>query len=282
MIPEKYAEYVKRVVCRFSCGAASAVATKVTLKALSGDCDVVVQYLDTGSEHPDNQRFLLECESWFGVRVERLKSEKYSDIWEVFEDVRFLSGVHGAPCTRILKRAVGDAALSPNDDLVVMGYTADKSDSARAVRLCENNPEIMFCFPLIQEGITKAHCLSILSNVGIEIPAMYRLGYNNNNCIGCVKGGIGYWNKIRRDFPEVFERMAKLERKIQATRRKKNADVAMLRRKRDGMNTPLYLDELDPNDGRAPEPMSCDMFCSVESEQIAAALKPAGEGGSDE
>ena len=43
---------------------------------------------------------------------------------------------------------------------------------------------------------------------------MYKLGYNNNNCIGCVKGGIGYWNKIRVDFPAEFDRMAELERKI--------------------------------------------------------------------
>ena len=36
-------------------------------------------------------------------------------------------------------------------------------------------------------------------------PLMYDLGYPNNNCIGCVKGGMGYWNHIRKDFPEVFE-----------------------------------------------------------------------------
>ncbi len=37
---------------------------------------------------------------------------------------------------------------------------------------------------------------------------MYDLGYPNNNCIGCVKGGMGYWNKIRKDFPEVFQKRA--------------------------------------------------------------------------
>ena len=41
---------------------------------------------------------------------------------------------------------------------------------------------------------------------------MYRLGYQNNNCIGCVKGGKGYWNKIREDFPETFWEMSKAER----------------------------------------------------------------------
>jgi hypothetical protein len=40
---------------------------------------------------------------------------------------------------------------------------------------------------------------------------MYRLGYRNNNCRGCVKGGKGYWNKIRKDFPDYFERMAKMQ-----------------------------------------------------------------------
>jgi hypothetical protein len=46
---------------------------------------------------------------------------------------------------------------------------------------------------------------------------MYELGYKNNNCIGCVKGGRGYWNKIRVDFPTVFERMAAQEEKMGAT-----------------------------------------------------------------
>ena len=32
---------------------------------------------------------------------------------------------------------------------------------------------------------------------------MYDLGYPNNNCIGCIKGGMGYWNRIRKDFPDI-------------------------------------------------------------------------------
>ena len=43
---------------------------------------------------------------------------------------------------------------------------------------------------------------------------MYDLGYSNNNCVGCVKGGAGYWNKIRKDFPEVFKARAEMEREI--------------------------------------------------------------------
>ena len=84
---------------------------------------------------------------------------------------------------------------------------------------------------------------------------MYRLGYLNNNCIGCPKGGMGYWNKIRRDFPETFERMANLERDIGAT---------VLRSKGES----LYLDELDPARGNhADEPsFECSLLCTTAEE----------------
>lgn len=51
-----------RTICWFSCGAASAVATKITIEA--GDGDIVPAYCETGSEHPDNELFLSDCERW--------------------------------------------------------------------------------------------------------------------------------------------------------------------------------------------------------------------------
>ena len=73
----------------------------------------------------------------------------------------------------------------------------------------------------------------MLNHAGIELPVMYHLGYHNNNCVGCVKGGKGYWNKIRRDFPDVFRRMAQFEREFGAH-----------------VLTDTWLDELSPNVGR--------------------------------
>jgi hypothetical protein len=73
---------------------------------------------------------------------------------------------------------------------------------------------------------------------------MYKLGYNNNNCVGCVKGGMGYWNKIRKDFPEVFSSMAKLEREVGHSCLK------------------IFLDELDPSRGNIKDVVpECDIFC---------------------
>ena len=75
-------------------------------------------------------------------------------------------------------------------------------------------PNFKHKFPLIEKELTKADVHGMCKELGIVRPKMYELGYPNNNCIGCVKGGKGYWNKIRIDFPEVFDRMAKMEREV--------------------------------------------------------------------
>lgn len=51
--------------------------------------------------------------------------------------------------------------------------------------------------PLIEEGIDKQGCLDIIAAAGIKLPAMYGLGYKNNNCLGCVKATL-LTAKIRR------------------------------------------------------------------------------------
>ena len=261
---ERYKPYVKRVVCWFSCGATSAVAAKLAIKRYGNDYPVVVAYCDTGSEHPDNERFMRDCEEWFGCEVLTLKHPKHEDIWDVFESRRYIVGPGGAPCTMLLKRDVRGVFESPNEDLQVWGF--DGGELERVENFKVNNPEVMLDCPLIDDGLSKAHCLSILGGVGIEIPAMYRLGYNNSNCLGCVKGQQWYWNKVRHDFPDVFARMAKLEREIGAAINKSYAG--------DGKRKRVFLDELDPEAGReSPDVMSCDLFCSSEAEEVAKDLE---------
>ena len=94
-------------------------------------------------------------------------------------------------------------------------------------------------------------------SVGIELPTMYKLGYSNNNCIGCVKGGIGYWNKIRKDFPERFFAMSKIERELNATCLKDD-------------NGKIFLDQLDPNRGNDDNGIipDCSLFCAIEFAEL--------------
>jgi hypothetical protein len=64
---------------------------------------------------------------------------------------------------------------------------------------------------------------------------------------------MGYWNKIRTDFPETFERMAKAEREV--------GNSCM-------RNT--FLDELDPDAGHKQKIImpDCGNFCDIEFSDI--------------
>lgn len=256
---------MEKVVVNFSCGAASAVATKIAFDAWAKTREVRVVNAQLSDEHPDNERFLADIEKWVGCKVERLRNPKYAGIDDVFLTERYIVGIGGAACTKRLKRDVIDATCSP-DDLRVIGYTADPPERKRIARILERNPDMKFAWVLADVGITKVDCYRILSSAGIELPAMYKLGYGHNNCIGCVKGGMGYWNKIRRDFPAVFAKRAEVQREIGA-----GAGFG-------GGAQQFFLDDLDPDAGRdEPEQdIECDVFCSRYAdvlEQATASLK---------
>ena len=68
---------------------------------------------------------------------------------------------------------------------------------------------------LIDEKITKQECFEILSQARIELPRIYKMGYSNANCIGCVKStSPTYWNHVRKMHPEVFNQRAAQSRDI--------------------------------------------------------------------
>ena len=202
----------QRILVWFSCGAASAVAAKM---AVEQDLSTEVLYCRVANEHPDNMRFLHDVENWIGKEVKILENPEYPDanIFSVFRKTRWLNGVAGARCSIELKRKPRKNYQRP-DDIHVFGMTAE--EHRRISRFELNNPELYLWWLLRDNGITKQDCFDIVRDAGIELPVMYQLGYKNANCIGCVKGGKGYWNKIRQDFPLVFEEMAKFEREIDA------------------------------------------------------------------
>lgn len=237
------------VIAWFSCGATSAVACKLALNRFE---TVRIFYADTGGEHEDSTRFLEDCENWFGQEITIVRSPLFSDHFDCLERKGW--GAMGASCTLELKKKMRWKIEEefPLYQAQIFGF--DLSEQKRAQRFVEQYPQAKAVFPLIENGLTKQECLAILERAGIALPAMYKLGYHNNNCIGCVKGGLGYWNKIRVDFPEAFRRMAEIERKRGFASHK------------DHTGTPIFLDELDPNRGEFVSEImpECGLFCAVE------------------
>lgn len=240
-------EQKHRIVVWFSCGSSSAVALKLA-KEKYGEVNAV--YCDTGSEHESNKEFLKDVEEWAGVEIEIIKNPKYVNIWDLFMDVKYIAGIMGAPCTKLLKRQMREQ-YQKEGDVHILGYTLE--ERLRAAKFNFRNPDIKTDWILIDEGLTKQDCTGLIWRNGIELPEMYKLGYNHNNCIGCVKGGKGYWNKIRIDFPEVFIKMGTIERELKYT----------ILRNSDG--TQLYLDELKEGEGnfRKEPPITCGFDCEL-------------------
>ena len=246
------------VVSWFSCGDASAVATKLAIVQYPG-CVTVARCV-VPEEHPDNDRFAADCARWFGVPILALRSTEYASCEDVWTRRRYMSGTGGALCTVEMKKAVRHAyEREHRPDLQVFGYTAEERD--RADRFREQNPDVRLLTPLIDAGLSKQDCHAIVDRAGLVIPMMYRLGFNNANCVGCVQAQApSYWNRVRRHFPEVFERRAALSREL----------GVRLAKGTSGARERLFLDELEPDAGAADRDpaMDCSLLCYMAEQRI--------------
>lgn len=253
-----------RIVSWFSCGAASAVATKL---AIATGEKITIAYCEVIEEHPDNKRFLSDCEEWFGQKIIILGNDKYKrSIYEVFDKTRYLAGFSGARCTLELKKNVRKEFELP-DDRQIFGYTVDEQN--RLDSFIDANNDVDIWPILIEKGLTKQDCLAIIKNASIELPEMYKLGYKNNNCRGCVKAqSPAYWKKIKIDFPEYFEKMLEQEKRLGVKICKANIDGVK--------DVRMHLDELPewiaPLDD-TPD-IQCGIFCHMAEQDINSYENP--------
>lgn len=196
------------------------------------------------------QNYLLSIPGTLQIKGEFLfdcQKKTYSAT-ETIRKRRYINGPSGAPCTSELKCKVRQRWEQIQDDLLRYVWGYDCEEKHRAERLLQTTIEHEHLFPLIDAILTKDEVHGLLERLDIKRPLMYELGFRNNNCVGCVKGGVGYWNMIRRHFTERFYEMAVLEREIGATCIKE-----------------VYLDKLDPERGRIEDEMmgECGILCEI-------------------
>lgn len=211
-------------------------------------------YIDIDDQHPDSIRFIKDCEKLLGKEIKILKSTTYPTVESACRAGGMIRSAKTgyAFCTDYLKKRVRKEQFEyyhQNDELTyVWGMDCSPNERARAERIIEAQPNFNHRFPLIEQYLTKQDSHAMSRRLGLKRPLMYDLGYKNNNCVGCVKGGMGYWNKIRKDFPEVFEARAKLERLLNCRCLKE-----------------CFLDELEPNRGNIDSEImeDCGIFCEL-------------------
>ena len=238
----------------FSCGAASAIALQEAICLYGDTCTVRAINTPIAEEHPDNRRFCDDVASWLGINIETAINPKYpeSSAVEVWRKRKAMSFAKkgAAPCTTHLKKEARYYWEANNHaDWHVLGFTAEERDRHDKFVLTERSNLLPV---LIDANLSKADCAQRLVEAGVRLPEVYRMGFPNANCIGCVKAtSPTYWNHVRTVAPEVFDERARQSREL---------GVRLVRVK----NERVFLDELDPAARGAPLKSiqhECGIFC---------------------
>jgi len=264
-----------RVIANFSGGVASAVACYYALEDYE---NVEVAFCDTHMEHPDTYKMIKQFENKFGVEIKRYSSDRFHDpesVWDRFKGMNFAKG---APCSTELKREVRTKQIQDleTDYAQVFGFTVEEKN--RADNMKKNYPEINPKFPLIERELSKNDCFEVLKKLGLDIPEPYKY-FLNNNCIGnpdnkrggCVQGGIGYWQKMKKIYPHKYAWMARKEHELSM---KKGEPVTISKDQRNKTKgNRLFLEHcsafpevetIDAIKGRQPITVfECTGFCST-------------------
>lgn len=248
------------------------------------DCRVIM--IDTKNEHPDTYRFKTDCEKWYGKEIETISAigDKYSSIQDVWRKYNALNTATGAICSAELKRAVRERWQKENEySHQVFGFEFDKKEFNRATAMRLNYPKSKAIFPLLMMGYSKADCIRIIQEAGINPPIAYTMGFQNNNCLntGCIQGGIGYWQKMKKDLPDKFDVMADMEheltnakgRPVTMLRDQGNAAKEIVKESGDAWRSFIFLKKhpdypelkcLDDMPPQKVEPLlECNGFCGI-------------------
>jgi hypothetical protein len=242
----------KTIAVWFSCGAASAVAAKLTIQMYGADNTILIVNNPVDEEDSDNRRFLKDVEQWLGINIIEATNTKAgtTSAEAIWEKRKYMSGIKGAPCTVALKKEARQEFERNNHiDYHVLGFTLEeKNRHDRFVKYERSNVIPV----LIDAGISKQECFDVIRSAGIALPRAYDLGYPNANCIGCVKAtSATYWAHVRRVSPEVFERRAEQSRRL---------GVRLVRYK----GKRIFLDELPMKAfGNKMKSYECGIFCET-------------------
>ena len=205
-----------KIIGWWSGGVTSAVTCKLCID-IYGVENVRLIFIDTFNEDDDTYRFKKDCEEWYGKGIETItrvgEGKRYDKIQDVWYKYKSLNVAGGAVCSSELKRQLRKEWEKDNTyKAQAFGFDVDE---IRRVKSMVNNyrKTAKPIFPLLMYGYTKKDCVQMVLDADLKLPRAYVLGFLNNNCLntGCVQGGIGYWQKMRRDIPSNFDAMAKVE-----------------------------------------------------------------------
>ena len=226
----------RSVVVLFSGGLGSWAAAR---RLADAGRDLILVFTDTRTEDEDLYRWLTAASANIGAPLINLADGR--DVWELFNDHRFIGNTRVDICSRVLKRELSRKWINENCDPetheVALGI--DWTEVHRYERAAPRWEPYKLIAPLCDPPfLDRADVERMAKDHGLRIPRLYEWSAHNN-CGGfCVKAGHGQFAALLKNMPE---RYAYHEQKEQELREVIGKDVAIMRDRRGGTSTPLTL-----------------------------------------
>jgi len=201
------------------------------------------------NEDPDVWRLVDAVSNLTGLQVQMIGLNKTP--WDIFFEKGYINPVNGHgradPCSKILKRKYFADYIrehyDPQTTTVCLGITAHEY-SDRWFDIHRNWTENGWVVeaPLANDkSITRESMMADCEKMFGFIPRLYKYGFDHNNCGGaCIKAGQAQWARTLWYLPDVYTWWEENEERF---RREINPDIAILRRKKKGVTSPLPLRE---------------------------------------
>lgn len=292
-----------RFISSLSGGVSSAVSTDRLLE-LHGADNVLLWFADTLVEDNDLYRFLSDClvkwgneyAAWWLLNKRKMRSDGRRMTKKIGNFVYHTEGVTPetiainrriipnqkiAPCTYELKIKPFtewlDNMRGQGTFTIALGYhifEIDRVKKRQHWHTYNGKPRkpqgyqtkfsgVYETYPLLWKPRIY-HPFDVVRSWGIEIPLLYREGFDNNNCGGeCWRGGKAHWNRLRVVRNDRFNHKKHFEKRMQ---KMLNTQHAILRDQSNNMVKPLTLAELEEQN-ETPETVDSgiqsDMFACL-------------------
>lgn len=197
---------MRRIVVGYSGGVTSAWCLDWALRNYPRD-EVVALFHDTQREDADTYRYLREMAATLCIDITERSDGR--SVEEVEDDEHALANNRMAFCSRILKVNQRDLyftelrAAGVSDIALVLGFGQKEEQRVQRATMNAAKGGYTVLFPIVSDGVTKQQCADWSRSIGVRLPAMY-LWSDHANCVGCRRGGKGYWLAVKENHPAVF------------------------------------------------------------------------------
>jgi hypothetical protein len=163
----------------------------------------------------------------------------------LFGDTLYAEGRQAAFCSGEWKRDVMERWLRSKGVKECDQWIGYSLDEKRRM----SKPHRPWCrpaYPLIEKGVTREMCLSIIKAAGLPRPSKSR-------CFMCAHQDAEEWQQVKDDYPEEFAAAVAIEKAINETDPDKTGELFLW-----SGRVPLPMADFSEGEGPAPPARPCD------------------------